>query len=43
MPVPPLLVFLFVVIPVSLTVYYGALISGLWKDPLIGRFRGYCD
>lgn len=43
MSVPPLLIFLFVVVPVCFTVYYGALVSGLWKDPLMARFRGYGD
>lgn len=43
MSIPPLLVFIFVVVPVSFTVYYGALISGLWKDPLMARFRNYGD
>lgn len=43
MPIPPLLSILFVVAPFFLTVYYGAMISGLWKDPLMARFRGYGD
>jgi len=41
MSIPPLLVFLMVVGPALLAVYYGAIISGLCKDPLMARFRGY--
>jgi len=43
MSIPPLLSLVFVVAPLILAVYYGAMISGLWKGPLMARFRGYGD
>ncbi len=41
MAIPPLLAFVMIVAPLSQSLYYGAIISGLWKDPLMAHFRDY--
>jgi hypothetical protein len=40
---PPIALWLFLFASIAATIYYGAVTSGVYKDPMMGQFRRYGD